>query len=94
MNTTVAERSASVRRWAISSALVDRVEAGRRLVEEEHVRIGEQLGGDAGPLALPPLSAPTRTSVCSVRPTVAIAARTAPSISAAVVDDGSRSRAA
>ena len=31
----------------------DRVEARRRLVEEEHVRIGEQLDGDAGPLALP-----------------------------------------
>ena len=31
----------------------DRVEAGRRLVEEEDVRIGEQLDGDAGALALP-----------------------------------------
>ena len=30
----------------------DRVQPGRRLVEEEDVRIGEQLGGDAGPLAL------------------------------------------
>ena len=31
----------------------DGVEAGRRLVEEEDVRIGEQLDGDAGALALP-----------------------------------------
>ena len=31
----------------------DRVEARRRLVEEEDVRIGEQLDGDAGALALP-----------------------------------------
>ena len=31
----------------------DRVEAGRRLVEEEDVRIGQQLDGDAGALALP-----------------------------------------
>ena len=45
-------------------------------------------------LRCPPLSEPTRTSACSVRPTASIAARTASSISAAVVDDGSRSRAA
>ena len=31
----------------------DRVEARCRLVEEEDVRIGEQLDGDAGALALP-----------------------------------------
>ena len=30
-----------------------RVEAGRRLVEEEHARFGEELDGDAGALALP-----------------------------------------
>ena len=30
----------------------DGVEAGGRLVEEEDVRVGEQLGGDAGPFAL------------------------------------------
>ena len=39
-------------------------------------------------LRCPPLNAPTRTSACSVRPTVAMAARTASSTSAAVVDDG------
>ena len=31
----------------------DRIEPGRRLVQEEDVRIGEQLDGDAGALALP-----------------------------------------
>ena len=31
----------------------DRVEPGRRLVEEEDVRVREQLDGDAGALALP-----------------------------------------
>ena len=31
----------------------DRIEPGRRLIQEEDVRIGEQLDGDAGALALP-----------------------------------------
>ena len=53
MNTTVAERSARWRRRETSSAPVIGSRPGRRLVEEEDVRIGEQLDGDAGALALP-----------------------------------------
>jgi len=54
VNTTVADRSASSRRWTISSAL----EAGRRLVEEEHARFGKELDGNACALALPAAQRP------------------------------------
>ena len=53
VNTTVAERSASCAQAGDQLRARDRVEARRRLVEEEDVRIGEQLDGDAGALALP-----------------------------------------
>ena len=73
----------------------DRVEARCRLVEEEHVRIGEQLDGDAGALALPAAQAtrpgrrrmrsgPRRRARHGLR-------RRSPS---RLVDDGRRSRAA
>ncbi len=45
-------------------------------------------------LRCPPLSEPTRTSACGARPTASIASPTAASTSVALVDDGSRNRAA
>ena len=53
VNTTVAERLARWRRCEISPELVAGSEAGRRLIKEERPRIGEELDGDAGALALP-----------------------------------------
>ena len=52
MKTTVADRSASRRRWAMSSAPVmgSSPDVGS---SRKKRRIGEQLDGDAGPLALP-----------------------------------------
>jgi len=52
VNTTVADRSASWRRRAISSALVtgSRPDVGS---SRKKTRIGEQLDGDAGAFALP-----------------------------------------
>ena len=72
-----------------------RVEAGRRLVEEEHARIGEQLDGDAGALALPAAQrADPDVGLLGQARRRRSRSRTASSTSAAVVDDGSRSRAA
>ena len=94
MKTTVAERSASSAQTGDQLGARDRVEPGGWFVEEEDVRIGEQLDRDAGPLALP-------AAQCA-DPDVRVRAQSdrVDRVSdrgvdlAAVVDDGSRSRAA
>ena len=59
----------------------DRVEPGGRFVEEEDVRLGEQLDGDAGALALPAAQRADPDVGVWVSPTASIASRTAASTS-------------
>ena len=71
-----------------------RVETGRRLVEEEPRGSVRSSTAMLARFRCPPLRVPTRTSAWSASPTASMAPATAASISALVVDDGSRSRAA
>ena len=92
VNTTVAERSARWRRRETSSAPVI---GSRPDVGSSRKKTWGSVSSSTAMLArlrCPPLSEPTRTSPCPVRPTASIASPTASSTSVALVDEGSRSR--